>query len=60
MVTTRKPKVKVVATGRSVIYLQPVSRSGHAGKAKPFVATTVRVGKAPVVKKPRRRRVTRR
>jgi hypothetical protein len=56
---TRKPRVKVVATGRSVVYLQPVSASGHAGKAKPFVATTVRVGKAPVVKKPRRRRRTR-
>lgn len=59
MVTRRKPKVKVVATGRSVIYLQPVSKSGHAGKAKPFVATTVRVGRAPITKKPRRR-VTRR
>jgi hypothetical protein len=59
MVTTRKPRVKVVATGRSVIYLQPVSKSGRAGKAKPFVATTVRVGRAPVVKKPRRRRTRR-
>jgi hypothetical protein len=59
MVKTRaKPTIR--ATGRSVAYIQTVSKGGKLGKASPVVITTVRVGATTGAKKPRRRRVTRR
>lgn len=57
MVTKQKPKANLQVTGRTVAYIQSVSKNGKLGKAKPFVVTTVRAGSpAPVAKKATRRR----
>ena len=46
---TRKKKVvkkpRIRATGRTLAYVQPVSKGGKLGKAKPVVITTVRAQK---------------
>jgi hypothetical protein len=55
----RKPKADVQVTGRAVAYIQKVSKSGKAGKAAPYVITTVRASRTPTpvpVKKVRRRK----
>ena len=51
-----KPKVNIQVVGRSVLYLQPLAKNGHLGKAKPFVATAVRAGQSAPAKAPRRRK----
>mgnify|MGYP001275653924 CR=1 FL=1 len=38
-----KGKIGVQVTGRSVAYIQEVSKSGKPGKAKPVILTTVAV-----------------
>jgi hypothetical protein len=40
-----KAKVGVQVTGRSVAYIQTVSKSGKPGKARPVILTTVAVRK---------------
>ena len=43
--TNKKSKGGVRVTGRSVAYIQEVSKKGKLGKAKPIVLTTIQVKK---------------
>ena len=40
--TTSKASTKIEVTGRGVVYIQRVAKSGKLGKAQPVVLTTVR------------------
>ena len=42
---TKKGKVGIRATGRSVAYIQTIGKKGKLGKAQPVVLTTVQVKK---------------
>jgi hypothetical protein len=56
MVRKKKTQGNVQVTGRSIVYIQPLSKSGKPGKAKPALITSVKVGAPQVASKKKRRR----